>query len=126
MSDLGQNHKQSLNLKDYVGKMGHGQVNSYNFLTAISGENVGKPMKFPNVFVKTGSVKVYDPSLYMSGSTFTVNVENADVAQVTIEDGKVAVKGLVAGQTKASVSCGDVTHEFVVTVREKAGVNGWL
>ena len=126
VSDLGQNHKKSLNLKDYVGKMGHGQVNAYNFLTAISGENVGKPMKFPNVFVKTGSVKLYDPSLYMSGSTFTVNVENADVAQVTIEDGKVAVKGLVAGQTKASVSCGDVTHEFVVTVREKAGENGWL
>ena len=126
VSDLGQNHMKSLNLNDYVGKMGHGQVNAYNFLNAITGENVGRPMLFPNVFVKVGGDKSYDPTLYMSGNGFNVSVDNEDVAEAKYEDGKVMVKGLKAGQTKASVTCEDVTHDFVITVREKAGEIGWL
>ena len=126
VSDLGQNHMKSLNLNDYVGKMGHGQVNAYNFLNAITGENVGRPMLFPNVFVKVGGEKSYDPTLYMSGNNFTVNVDNKDVATAEYKDGKVTVKGLKVGQTKASVTCEDVTHDFVITVREKAGEIGWL
>ena len=126
VSDLGQNHMKSLNLNDYVGKMGHGQVNAYNFLNAITGENVGRPMLFPNVFVKVGGEKSYDPTLYMSGNGFNVSVDNEDVAKAKYEDGKVTVKGIKAGQTKASVTCEDVTHDFVITVREKAGEIGWL
>ena len=116
----------SLNLNDYVGKMGHGQVNAYNFLNAITGENVGRPMLFPNVFVKVGGEKSYDPTLYMSGNSFNVSVDNKDVATAEYKDGKVTVKGLKVGQTKASVTCEDVTHDFVITVREKAGEIGWL
>ena len=126
VSDLGQNHMKSLNLNDYVGKMGHGQVNAYNFLNAITGENVGRPMLFPNVFVKVGGEKSYDPTLYMSGNNFKVSVDNKDVATAEYKDGKVTVKGLKVGQTKASVTCEDVTHDFVITVREKAGEIGWL
>ena len=126
VSDLGQNHKKVLNLNDYVGKMGHGQVNAYNFLNAIAGENVGTPMTFPNVFVKVSGVKKYDAALYINGTSFTANVENPAIAKVTCEGTKVMVEGLKAGQTKASVTSGNVTHEFVITVRANAGEIGWL
>ena len=126
VSDLGPNHKKNLNLNDYVGKMGHGQVNAYNFLNAIAGENVGTPMKFPNVFVKVSAVKKYDPTLYMNGTTFTAEVENDLIAKVTCEGTKVMVEGLSAGQTRASITNGTETHEFVITVRANAGEIGWL
>lgn len=126
VSDLGQNHKKVLNLNDYVGKMGHGQVNAYNFLNAIAGDNVGTPMTFPNVFVKVSGVKKYDAALYINGTSFTANVENPAIAKVTCEGTKVMVEGLKAGQTKASVTSGNVTHEFVITVRSNAGEIGWL
>ena len=126
VSDLGQNHKKVLDLKEYVGKMGHGQVNAYNFLNAITGDNVGYPMMFPNVFVEKNRVKTYDPTLYLSGKDFRVTVEDNTVADVRYSNGVVEVEGKKVGQTKASVSCEDVTHDFVVTVRAKAGENGWL
>ena len=126
VSDLGQNHKKVLNLNDYVGKMGHGQVNAYNFLNAIAGENVGTPMTFPNVFVKVSGVKKYDAALYINGTSFTAKVEDPSIAEVHPDGTKVTVKGLKAGQTKASVTSGNVTHEFVITVRANAGEIGWL
>ena len=126
VSDLGENHKKSLNLNDFIGKMGYGQVNAYNFLNAIAGENVGEPMSFPNVFVKVDGVKTYDPTLYMDGSSFTPSVEDASVATAEYKDGKIHIKGLKQGQTKARVSNGSLSQEFVITVREKAEENGWL
>ena len=126
VADLGQNHKKNLDLNDYVGKMGYGQVNAYNFLNAIAGENVGTPMQFPNVFVKVGGVKKYDPTLYLNGDSCTVNVDNQNIALVSYNDGKVMVEGKAVGQTTASVTCGDQTHTFVITVRAKSGENGWL
>ena len=125
VSDLGQVHQSSLNLRDYLGKMGHGQVNAYNFLNAIAGENAGKPMTFPNVFVQIGSKKVYDPTLYLSGTDFVTNVTDASVATAGYEDGKIVIKGLKTGQTKASITNGSITQEFVITVRSTTG-NGWL
>ena len=125
VSDLGQVHQSSLNLRDYLGKMGHGQVNAYNFLNAIAGENAGKPMTFPNVFVQIGSKKVYDPTLYLSGTDFVTNVTDASVATAGYEDGKIVIKGLKTGQTKASITSGSITQEFVITVRSTTG-NGWL
>jgi hypothetical protein len=126
VSGLGENHKKSLNLNDFIGKMGYGQVNAYNFLNAIAGENVGEPMSFPNVFVKVDGVKTYDPTLYMDGSSFTPSVEDASVATAEYKDGKIHIKGLKQGQTKARVSNGSLSQEFVITVREKAEENGWL
>ena len=126
VADLGENHKKALNLNDYTGKMGHGQVNAYNFLNAIAGENAGAPMSFPNVFVKTGALKSYDPTLYMAGSNFTLVVDNNEIASVEYRDKKVYVKGLKEGQTSATISNGTETHKFVITVRAKADSNGWL
>lgn len=126
VADLGQNHKKALDLNDYVGKMGHGQVNAYNFLTAIAGEGVGTAMEFPNVFVKVNGIKTYDPTLYLNGDNYTTHVEKSDVAEVTYANGKVTVKGLKAGQTAASITASGVTHNFVITVRSEAGEIGWL
>jgi hypothetical protein len=125
VTDLSQVHLSSMNLNNYKGKMGHGQVNAYNFLNAIAGENAGKPMTFPNVFVQIGSKKVYDPTLYLSGTDFVTNVTDASVATAGYEDGKIVIKGLKTGQTKASITNGSITQEFVITVRSTTG-NGWL
>lgn len=126
VADQGTVHKSSLKLSDYLGKMGHGQVNAYNFLKAIASEDAGQPMTFPNVFVKTGAMKAYNPDLYISGSNYTLNVENESIASVEYREGKIYVKGLKAGQTKASISTGTETQEFIITVRESGGGNGWL
>ena len=126
VADLGKNHVKELDLNDYVGKMGHGQVNAYNFLTAIAGEGVGTPMKFPNVFVKTNGIKTYDPTLYLGSGECTVSVDDRQIAEVTYADGRVTVKGLKVGQTTASITAAGVTHNFVITVRAQAGEFGWL
>ena len=125
VADLGTNHMKDLDLNLYAGKMGHGQVNAYNFLNAIAGENVGSPMSFPNVFVKTGGVNTYDPTLYLDGQTYVLEVDDETVAEASYADGKVHVKGLKAGQTKARIT-GNKTQEFVITVRDSAGSTGWL
>ena len=125
VADLGTNHKKTLDLNEYAGKMGYGQVNAYNFLKAIAGENVGYPMSFPNVFVKVGGTNTYNPSLYLDGTSYTISVDDATIAEVGVEGAKVYVKGLKAGQTKAKIT-GDKTQEFVITVRESAGSTGWL
>lgn len=126
VSDLGSVHKSTLKLSDYYGKMGHGQVNAYNFLQKIAGEDAGKPMTFPNVFVQTESSKVYDPTLYLAGTAFVLNVTDPSVAKAEYVDGKIVITaGKKAGQTKASITSGTVTQEFVITVRSTTG-NGWL
>ena len=126
VSDLGQVHQSSLKLRNYFGKMGHGQANAYNFLKAIAGEDAGRPMTFPNVFVQIGAQKVYDPTLYMAGSDFTWEVTDDLVASVAKDDkGRIVITGHKAGQTKASITNGSVTQEFVITVRSTTG-NGWL
>ena len=126
VSDLGENHVNSMNLKNYVGKMGHGQVNAYNFLNAIAGENVGEPMQFPNVFIKIDDTRSYDLTLYMDVNQPNVVVDNEEVATAVIDGNKVKLTGLKTGQTKARITNGTETHEFVITVRAKADNNGWL
>jgi hypothetical protein len=115
-----------MKLSNYLGKMGHGQVNAYNFLNAIAGEDAGQPMTFPNVYLKVDAVKSYNPVLYLEGSSFSVTFENPQIASYEYTKGKIYIKGLKAGQTKATIKSGSVTQNFVVTVRESAGDNGWL
>ena len=113
----------SLDINQFKGGMGHGQVNAYALLKAIDGSGVD--MTFPNVFVAVDGYSVLDPSMYMEGSSFDIKVADPTIASVEIVDGKVTVKGLRAGQTEASVT-GSRTDTFVITVRETANGNGWL
>ena len=113
----------SINMGDFKGGMGAGQVNAYALLKAIEG--AGVDMTFPNLFVHVGGQTVALPSMYMDGGSFTVTVSDTSVATAEIKDGKMIVKGLKAGQTEASVT-GSRTDKFVITVRESANGNGWL
>ncbi len=114
---------QSLDMKDFKGGMGHGQINAYALLKAIEGSGV--EMTFPNLYVAVGGQTTVSPSMYMEGSSFTVSVSDSSVATAEVVDGMVVVKGLKAGQTAATIT-GSRTDKFVITVRENANGNGWL
>ena len=113
----------SLNMNDFKGGMGAGQVNAYALLKAVEG--AGVEMTFPNLYVAVGGQTTVVPSMYMDGTSFTVAVEDQSVATAQIVDGKMIVKGLKEGQTEATVT-GSRTDKFVITVREDANGNGWL
>lgn len=113
----------SIDMGNFKGKMGHGQVNAHALLKAIEG--AGVEMTFPNLFVAVDAQKTVDPSMYMDGDRFTAEVEDSSVASVVVENGKLVIKGLKEGQTEASVT-GSRTDRFVITVRSGAAGNGWL
>ena len=113
----------SMDMKDFKGGMGHGQINAYALLKAVEG--AGVEMTFPNLYVAVGGQTTVSPSMYMEGSTFTVSVADTSVATAEVVNGMVVVKGLKAGQTTASIT-GSRTDKFVITVRENANGNGWL
>jgi hypothetical protein len=110
-------------MSDFKGGMGAGQINAYGLLKAIEGSGV--EMTFPNLYVAEGGQTTALPSMYMDGTSFTVTVEDQSVATAEIVDGKMIVKGLKEGQTKAAVT-GSRTDSFVITVRKAANGNGWL
>ena len=114
----------SFDMKDFKGGMGHGQVNAYALLKAVEG--AGVDMTFPNLFVAAGGQTTVSPSMYMEGTSFTVNVADQSVATAEMVDGMVVVKGLKAGQTAATITGSGRTDSFVITVRESANGNGWL
>ena len=114
---------QSMDMKDFKGGMGHGQINAYGLLKAIEGSGV--EMTFPNLYLAVGGQTTVSPSMYMEGGSFTVSVSDSSVATAEIIDGMVVVKGLKAGQTAATIT-GSRTDKFVITVRENANGNGWL
>jgi subtilisin family serine protease len=113
----------SIDMSDFKGGMGAGQINAYGLLKAIEGSGV--EMTFPNLYVAEGGQTTALPSMYMDGTSFTVTVEDQSVATAEIVDGKMIVKGLKEGQTKAAVT-GSRTDTFVITVRKAANGNGWL
>lgn len=124
VADLeGSSPMMSINMNDFRGGMGYGQVNAYALLKAVEGSGVD--MKFPNLYVAVGGQATAVPSMYMDGSSFSVTVSDTSVATAEIVDGKMIVKGLKTGQTEASVT-GVRTDRFIITVRESASGNGWL
>ena len=113
----------SMDMKDFKGGMGHGQINAYALLKAVEG--AGVEMTFPNLYVAVGGQTTVSPLMYMEGNAFTVSVADSSVATAEVVNGMVVVKGLKAGQTTASIT-GSRTDNFVITVRENANGNGWL
>ena len=113
----------SIDMDDFKGGMGAGQINAYGLLKAIEGSGV--EMTFPNLYVAVGGQTTALPSMYLDGTSFTVTVADQSVATAEIVDGKMIVKGLKEGQTEATVT-GARTDRFVITVRNAANGNGWL
>lgn len=126
VSDLGENHYNSINLTEYKGKMGYGQADSYAFLKAIEG--AGAEMSFPNVMVAEGGEAVYAPSLYFKGGeslNYSVSVDIASVASAEIKGNRLTIKGLSKGQTKARITADNgKSFDFVITVKD--GSSSWL
>ena len=123
--DLGLNHYSSFDLNKYKGKMGSGQVNAKAFLDAIAG--AGTPMTFPNVLVSAGSQTSLELSLYFDRpAEAVVKVADTSVAEAKVEGGKLVVKGLVQGQSAASITADGKTCDFVITVRNDGPAGGWL
>ena len=114
----------SLDMSNFKGRMGAGQINAYGLLKAIEGSGV--EMTFPNLYVAVGGQTTVAPSMYMDGLTFTVKVSDTSVATAEIVNGKMIVKGLKAGQTQATINGSNRSDKFVITVREAANGNGWL
>jgi subtilisin family serine protease len=128
VTDLGEMHLSSMDLRNYRGKMGNGQVDAYEFLNAIAG--AGRPMTFPNVFVALDGQTTVAPALYFengASESYTVTIEDTSVASCSAEGKNLVFKGLKAGQTPATVKAGSgKSFDFIITVREGANGNGWL
>ena len=128
VTDLGDVHLSSMDLKNYRGKMGSGQVDAYAFLNAIAG--AGKPMTFPNVFVALDGQTTIAPALYFengASESYTVTIADTSVASCSIAGKNLVFKGLKAGQTSATIKAGSgKSFDFIITVREGANGNGWL
>ncbi len=122
--DVGMNQAMFMNLKDYKGQMGAGQVNAEKFLKAIEG--AGTPMKFPNIYVAPGAEAAVIPSAYFDGDSFSVKIDDESIATSSVNGSKLIIRGVKAGMTNASITMGGNTHYFVITVREAENTGSWL
>ena len=128
VADLSDVHLSSMDLRNYRGQMGEGQVDAYAFLQAVAG--AGVEMTFPNVFVAVNGTVTLIPSMYFEGGegqTYSVSVENQELVSCDAVGNKLVFRGIAPGQTKAVVSSGNgASASFVITVRDTANGNGWL
>ena len=127
VTDLSEIHLSSMNLKDYRGKMGSGQVDAHAFLQAIAG--VGVDMTFPNLFIALDGQVTIAPAMYFKngGKNFEVTISDSSVAAYAAEGSKLVFFGEKEGQTSAVIkSDSGESFTFTITVRKSAASNGWL
>ena len=127
VADIGPIQPMRMNLDLYRGKMGSGQVNATKLLAAIEG--AGVPMRFPNIYVAEGEKSVVVPAHYFVGGeqmTFSVTIQNGEIASCTQKDGKLIFEGKKSGSTTATLTAQGISHSFTITVRKSANGNGWL
>lgn len=118
----------AMKMANYRNNMGKGLVNATALVNDLDG--VGVPMTFPNIYIATGEKAAVIPARYYVGGeqmTYTVTIENQDVASCTSQQGKLIFEGKKEGATKATIttSKGD-TQAFTITVRNGATDNGWM
>ena len=126
--DMGTNHANLTPLNSYRGKMGAGLVDAAALLAKIDGTEAPL-MTFPNVTVGVNALKAVAPAMYFENGkslTYSVTVENTAIATAVVENGKVVIKGIAAGQTTAVVKAGSSEQKFVISVRNANSGNGWL
>lgn len=120
-------HPDRLILSKYRNNMGAGLVNAGKLLDAID-NGAGEPMKFPNIYVKAGSKVAANPSAYLDGTSFTIEVSDQSIASVTKneQNGIFTFEGLKSGFTSATISWGGNSQSFVITVSTSDSASGWL
>ena len=130
VADIGPMQPMQINMADYRGGMGSGQVNAEAFLAAIAGD-VGADMVFPNLYIALGGSVAIDPSRYFVGQglTYTVTIADTAVASVAQKNNTnvLVFNGLQSGSTTATIKASNgASFEFGITVRRGANDNGWL
>lgn len=131
VSDLGKTYPRIITLSQYVGKVG-GLVNAEKFLAAIAGDEAGTAVTFPNIYLGIGeenAVKETPARYFVDGEslTYTLTIDNTEVASGTIDGDQVVFTGLKEGVTAASIKASNGTEQkFNITVRKSANGNGWL
>lgn len=120
-------HMSIMELAPYVGKVG-GLVNVEVLLANIEGRGV--EMTVPNVYVASDkTVKLDFAKFFVGGEKlgYTCTSANASVASVEVKGTMLTVKGIKVGTTKAKVQVNNgKSQEFLITVRNNAGDNGWM
>ncbi len=128
VADIGINHAMKMDLNQYKGEMGHGQVNATRFLELISGSGVA--IEFPNLYVTLGESITIAPAQYFPGTqstSFSMTIADQNIATSSVDDmGRIVVSGLQTGMTAATVTDGTTTQDFVITVRSKTNEDTWL
>lgn len=128
VADIGPIQPMQINLADYRGQMGAGQINAAAFLEAIAG--AGSQMHFPNIYVSEGGEVAVAPARYFEGGdalSFVVTIDDKSIASCTKSGDKLIFKGLSSGATTASIKASNgLQHTFNITVRRSASDNGWL
>ena len=127
-ADLGPIQPMQMNLSNYRGGMGSGQVNADTFLAAIEGKGV--EVRFPNIYLATGGVSVVSPARYFKKGeqlTYQVTIADTNIATLRSYNQMLYFQGIAPGTTSAEIRTSDgQTQTFQITVRNGAGSNGWL
>ncbi len=128
VADVGPIQPMQMNLSDYAGEMGAGQVNATALLAAMEG--AGLEMRFPNLYIREGETITTAPMRYFVGGeelTYTVKISDQTVATATPEGDKMLFAGVKQGVTTATITASNgVEHAFNITVRPSASGSGWL
>ena len=122
-----------INMADYRGQMGAGQVNTAAFLAAIAGDDAGQQMRFPNLYIATdSSVAVSAARYFADGQSLTYTVQIADTSIATVakaqgNSNNLIFTALQSGSTAATITASNgKSFDFTITVRRGANNNGWL
>lgn len=122
-------HARTINLPSYRNGMGAGVVNVAGLLDMI--QEGGVMIQFPNLYINEGASVTVNPAAYIDNSSFTVTIDNPEVAAVkagTSESagasvsnvsGNLTFTGLKSGSTSATIN----GQTFAITVRTS---DSWL
>ncbi|MEG1585941.1 MAG: S8 family serine peptidase [Bacteroidales bacterium] len=119
---------QSMEPTTYRNKMGFGIINAATLLSKI--ENGGVEMKVPNMYVEIDNSSKIDFARYFKDGAkfaYTCEIENEAIATIAMNGTVATISGKTTGIVNALVRLNDGrAQNFVITVRKKAGSNGWL
>ena len=89
VADIGPIQPMQMNLSDFRGQMGAGQINAEAFLAAIA-DGAGAEMVFPNIYIALGGSVAVNPARYFVGGdslTYSVTASDSSLVEITAADG---------------------------------------
>ena len=113
-----------MNLEEYKGKMGR-LVDAGSLLKAVDGS--GRDMRLPNLYLAPATTMTIDLGDYLATEAQSVEVNNSNIAAVSLSDNMLTVNAIAEGQTALTIICSDGSkHYSTITVRKGANDNGVL